>query len=224
MDIQNIIIELLILLMLFYLAFFKSYFSERGKNIALKEDIEILTKKVETVKSEIDLITKTKFDLATNERTAILDYHSKYSDWKNSIMKIYPSVLNENNYTNSEAFLDEIRTKELFFKNALDRFELLKKDREFSLLNNDVNVICLKMQTSIEKHFSKTVNMFIDLEYSRKTNTNEKHLYFYKKHIEQQKEIFEAFRDERLKLYTELIKHENILNDYLRRMLYKDME
>ena len=43
------ILEVLILLLLLYLAFFKSYFQEKGKNLATKEDTEEITSLVESV-------------------------------------------------------------------------------------------------------------------------------------------------------------------------------
>jgi hypothetical protein len=69
MQLTEIILEVLILLCGLYLALFKSYFTEKGKNLATLEDIEDITKKVEEVKSEIQkqqLVEKQKRDLKYN--------------------------------------------------------------------------------------------------------------------------------------------------------------
>lgn len=65
----QIILEVLILLGGLYLIFFKSYFTEKGKNLATLEDIEDITKKVEEVKAEIQkqkFVEKQKLDLKYN--------------------------------------------------------------------------------------------------------------------------------------------------------------
>ena len=67
----QLIIEILILVIGCYLAFFKSYITEKGKNIATKEDITEITNKIETVKNEIYYITQSKLSLKTEERNAL---------------------------------------------------------------------------------------------------------------------------------------------------------
>lgn len=47
------IVTITIICNFFIMKFFPSYFSEKGKNTATKEDIEEITKKIETVKSSI---------------------------------------------------------------------------------------------------------------------------------------------------------------------------
>lgn len=51
MQITQLVIEILLVLLGLYLAFFKSYFKEKGKNLATKEDISEITEKIETIKS-----------------------------------------------------------------------------------------------------------------------------------------------------------------------------
>ncbi len=54
MEAVRIIMEIVILIGLGYIAFFKSYFTEKGKNLASKEDLKELTEKVESVKIEFN--------------------------------------------------------------------------------------------------------------------------------------------------------------------------
>jgi len=51
----NIVLDILILISGLYLIFFKSYFKEKGKNLATFEDIEVITKKVENVKEDFNI-------------------------------------------------------------------------------------------------------------------------------------------------------------------------
>lgn len=65
----HIILDIIIIALSLYLAFFKSYFQEKGKNLATKQDIALITKQIEEVKAEIELqkaISKQKQDLKYN--------------------------------------------------------------------------------------------------------------------------------------------------------------
>jgi hypothetical protein len=88
----EIILDIIIILIGLYLALFKSYFQEKGKNIATSEDIEGLTLKVESVKQQFlekNANLKAKLDLFTNlqlghkndERQALISFHKKISQW-----------------------------------------------------------------------------------------------------------------------------------------------
>lgn len=74
-----------------------SYFNEKGKNLAQKEDIESLTKLVETVKfnftqeteflkSKLQLLSNIQGNLIIEERNAIVDFNEKYFNWYNFLI------------------------------------------------------------------------------------------------------------------------------------------
>ena len=50
MDIARLILDSVIILLGLYLVLIKSYYSEKGKNLATKEDIKDITDKMESVK------------------------------------------------------------------------------------------------------------------------------------------------------------------------------
>ncbi|MFA7444813.1 MAG: hypothetical protein WCY89_02620 [Flavobacteriaceae bacterium] len=50
MEVVGIILDLLLIVLLCYGIFFKSYFTEKGKNLATKEDISDITTKIENIK------------------------------------------------------------------------------------------------------------------------------------------------------------------------------
>lgn len=72
MDIIQIILEAVIIILGLYLALFKSYFQEKGKNIATKEDIEEITEKVETIKHNLLFGTQSKINLKNEERNSLV--------------------------------------------------------------------------------------------------------------------------------------------------------
>jgi chemotaxis protein histidine kinase CheA len=69
MEIQvvNIALNILILIGGLYLIFFKSYFKEKGKNLATFEDVEAITEKVENVKKDFNIkLEELKSELQKN--------------------------------------------------------------------------------------------------------------------------------------------------------------
>ena len=59
-ELIQLLLEALIFLLLLYLTFFRSYFQEKGKNVATKEDVEEITSLVEAVKSQLQFSLQAK--------------------------------------------------------------------------------------------------------------------------------------------------------------------
>lgn len=80
------IINLLAIILSHVLLYFRNYVQEKGKNLATKEDIEEITQKVETVKSEIGLLMQKKISYQAERYTALIDCHAQYHTWVNLII------------------------------------------------------------------------------------------------------------------------------------------
>jgi hypothetical protein len=65
LQILQCVLEVLILLLGLYLTFFKSYFQEKAKNLATKEDIGEITQTVEKIKNQLSYSTQSKLSLNT---------------------------------------------------------------------------------------------------------------------------------------------------------------
>ncbi|MHA8103624.1 hypothetical protein [Aquirufa nivalisilvae] len=85
---QIIIITLQILTVIIglYLALVKSYFQEKGKNIATKEDINFITEKVEAVKTEFQILSHSRTTLNSEKRNSYLSFYDKYFLWLNTLL------------------------------------------------------------------------------------------------------------------------------------------
>ena len=70
----QIILDIIIIGIGLYLALVKSYFKEKGKNLATKEDIGEITSKVENVKSEIELLTHRKMTFEDENDNHLLNF------------------------------------------------------------------------------------------------------------------------------------------------------
>ncbi len=134
-----------------YLAFFKSYFQERGKILATKKDIDEITEKVEKVKSDIGILTHKKITLSTEKQNALIDFNNKYSAWLNYIMHV---SLNGNTETADNYILKVTdRLDQLFYdyiisEARIDVFfntddELINKKDEMNLKTIELsNILC----------------------------------------------------------------------------------
>jgi hypothetical protein len=137
----GLVIQILILIAAVYLAFFKSYLTEKGKSAALKEDLEGLTREVESVKDEFTReqeILKTDLQrILTNdisyrneERIALINYHGIINEWVYSILEVGFGDYNKSNIDQ----LIEVRQRIASFYSkagiAKARIELLVEDKE----------------------------------------------------------------------------------------------
>lgn len=103
----HFILDIILIGLVVFVAFFKSYFTEKGKNIATSEDIEELTEKVESVKQEfveknmmlkarLDILSNVSFSHKNDERIALIEFHQKYTIWVSALTESLPHLLNNN--------------------------------------------------------------------------------------------------------------------------------
>lgn len=76
---------------------YKSYESEKGKNVATKEDIEEITQKIENVKSLLTIQTTLKVQLLNKQKEAIETCWSNYNIWRNSFLGSWINHARDNN-------------------------------------------------------------------------------------------------------------------------------
>ena len=99
METTVLIIQFVLLIAAVYLAFFKSYLTEKGKSAALKEDLQGLTRKVESVKDEfakeqeilktnLQRILTNEISYRNEERNALIEFHGIINEWLYSIDEI----------------------------------------------------------------------------------------------------------------------------------------
>lgn|GEM_PF-1957787 len=173
---MNLIIELTILLVgvgLFFTIknFLPSYFNEKGKNLATKEDVEEITEKVEKIKSEfikdieyikadLSYLNQNKFSIKAAERDALIDTNNKYSEWLNYLMNISFSDINSANYLKLNEYYKEIKTKKLNFDIAQDNLHLFLHDEELMELKMNCVTDTITLEYIITKTIIEIINHF----------------------------------------------------------------
>jgi len=132
MEIINLIFDILTILLVLYFIFFKSYFSEKGKNIAKKEDIEEITEKIENLKLSIQNINSKRHDWFLENKQSIIDFYDNYILWTEcSTMKIdiitsatfYPDKFRQ--------VIDELNIQHSKILTSIGRIELYEFDEQF---------------------------------------------------------------------------------------------
>jgi hypothetical protein len=102
----HFIIDIILIFIGLYLVYKKSYFIQKGKNIATKEDIGIITKEIETVKNEIILTVQKKSEFYKESKNAALNFYdisSFFIDYSSKVVDILA-----NNSSNFDLILKQV--------------------------------------------------------------------------------------------------------------------
>lgn len=157
----NLISNGLVLLAVLCFGLWESYFKEKGKNFATKEDIGDITKEVEDVKQffneslekfkhELNLSTQIRFSLKSAEIEALLNLYDKYFVWFNSMQSFSPPSLREPFQKEISRIIDK---SYLEFLIADSKADLFIKSKEILTLKST-----LKLSTMV---FEKEILVFL---------------------------------------------------------------
>ncbi len=225
----NFFLNIVTLGAVFYLAFVKSYFTEKGKSVAMKEDIGDITREVEDVKqffnksleqfkNDLNLSTQVSFTLKSAEIEALLNFYDKYFIWYNTLQAYSPPSLSEP-YNDKiiqiigKSYLDFLIAEskaELFIKN-FESFEIkhelksatLELEKVISLFHIEAEEYNFRYIQLIEiKDLNERQSQHEQLGKDYKTAYEE----FYKKKSECSKPIYENSITFRMDLLKELKK------------------
>lgn len=231
----EIILQILLILIGFYLAFFKSYFTEKGKNIATSEDIEDLTTKIESVKQkfiEKNSVLKSKLDLLTNlqighkndERSALIQFHKSISKWLSMLTSGSINLINsyDNNEIERKMFDYNEAYQEVIAANSL--LVLYVADEEL-----DDAILQLKLKT-LDLLSVNPMTTMINLKQNNNLVTiNEQEVNFEKKAakheelLNERTRIHSTYKENMLSGYKEVVilqkKYESRLRHLLKNLL-----
>lgn len=180
---RELIIQILLLIAAVYLAFFKSYLTEKGKSAALKEDLQGLTREVESVKNEftreqeilktdLQRILNNEISYRNEERSALINYHGIINEWLYSILEVGYGNYNKSNVDQ----LIEIRQRNASFYSkagiAKAKIELLVEEKKLVKVAGELysavlsfyhwtDMEFLKLQQNLESHKSLTDRFLI---------------------------------------------------------------
>jgi len=214
-----------------YLAFFKSYFTEKGKQLAVKEDVEEITEKVEKIKSEfineteeikaeLEFLTQNKFSLANEERSSILDYFANYSHWLNTILSTRPASIFDTDKGLTERRIELIRDAKLSYDISESRAELFFNDPKFIELKSDLVQETLKLQQNGEVCLEKVRNVHTKIDDMVKVTPNEQHSEKISELLESKETIIDEFCVNQVELHKGVLPIRQQMVSYLRKKLF----
>lgn len=160
----------------------KSYESEKGKNLATKEDISEITRQIKSVesvfsdkteklKAALNLQTNIETRLISEKRKVIAELHASLQKWRYAIVcpdltRFDNKEMNYNNLEKIDNFYSDVLTKKAIFKIYIE-------DEGLRYLIDEVNekgIECMGLAINILIHM---VNFNIELEPLKACNKNE---------------------------------------------------
>ena len=207
----QLLLQALIVILGLYLAFFKSYFQEKGKNIATKEDIEEITSKVETIRHEMHFSTESKLSIRMEERNALVEYFTKYHYWLNTILDVSPSDIDEKD----DGVFDKIQS--ILYKAKFD-FDMAKAKLEIFVENQ--NILDLEQKTILGalaiQHLVLEVmlelkQIHFKISVTRQNPDPTTQLEEYKMNLAEKQEILRKFNEAKLGKYKEVLEDCSVL-------------
>jgi len=162
----ELVIQILLLIAVVYLAFFKSYLTEKGKSAALKEDLQGLTREVESVKNEftreqeilktdLQRILNNEISYRNEERSALINYHGIINEWLYSILEVGFGNYNKSNVDQ----LIEVRQRNASYYSkagiAKAKIELLVEEKELVHAARELYVAALGFYHWTDMEFLK---------------------------------------------------------------------
>lgn len=170
-----LILQVALLLLGLYIVFLKSYFTEKGKNLATKEDIEDITKKVESIRTEfIKETEKLKIDLQFENhvkisfnidmKNCVIQTFENYHLWLNLIMDAHSNSLD---FSSKKLKFSEEKIEETYSKFLMSESKLLlyEKDMSFFELLTDIKVKTLELQSVVEKYLIEVESIIEEEEH-----------------------------------------------------------
>ncbi|MBZ0245768.1 MAG: hypothetical protein K8H85_07470 [Cyclobacteriaceae bacterium] len=161
----NFIEILLILLLGWYIAYFKNYFKKKGEHLAKKEDLAELTeiveavrhdysKDIESVKANLSLLITRRSSVFEEEKLSIIEFFSQINIWVWDTLKIETNEYFHGNY--QELTNKVIKFRDAYNKTnvAFSKMQLLIKDDKFVQSGHEYILKALELHNLVDHTIS----------------------------------------------------------------------
>jgi hypothetical protein len=180
-----IINDIVVLLLSLFLTFLKSYFKEKGKNLATREDIENITKKIESVKSmyekehinlQKELDSKIEIMKAKLKTTEI--YFQKQLESLENFLKLYNEIYPKYDHPHKDLenayieILNKLDNIDISIEKFLFKYEIYIPNEATNLLEK-ITYICIDGQIEEQYKYSIAEEILDLLNNSKKIMVNE---------------------------------------------------
>lgn len=227
-----IILQTIIICVGFYLAFFKSYFQEKGKNVATQEDIGKITKAVEDVrkqftietellKNNLNLYTGSFQSIKTLERNALIEINSKYSQWLQSLKTFSLAYYSYDFYEpllRKDLFFSE---KQMEFEVAEDNLHLYAHDEELMELKKELTKATFQLHLSVISHIISFTKNCINYNLIVNHIPPGQELEENRKYHEKQQPVIDSSISGMVELYNKILPYQVKFTKALNHRIYK---
>ncbi len=201
----QLVLDALILLLLLYIVFLKSYFQEKGKNVATKEDIEEITSLVEAVKSQLQFSLQAKLSLRAEEHQTLIDYFSKYSAWLSAITNCSALGITKDNPSRSAEIRSQLDMLHQDFDLAAGKMELFVENEDIQSQHGPLVIETLKFQAHAQQMTFDIEEVVLGANHMLLNTPLDQQAGRYSELLGKQKEIYKKFKEEQLQTYKALL-------------------
>lgn len=198
-------LEVVILLLLLYVAFLKSYFQEKGKNVATKEDVEEITSLVESVKSQLQFSLQAKLSFRAEEHQALVDYFSKYSVWLSAITNWSAVGINKENASRLAEIRSELDMLHQDFGLAAAKLELFVENEDIRSQHGPLIIETLKFHTHAQQATFDIEAIHLETKQMQLTTPPEKQAERYRELLGKESAHYKKHKEEQLAMYRAVL-------------------
>jgi len=231
-DYYFIILQALLIILNLYLAFFKSYFTEKGKRVATREDIGVITKIVEEtkshftketeqLKSQLSIYANSFHSIKTLERDALIELNTKYSAWLNSL-KTFSLAYYSYDYYEPLLRKDlDFSEKQLEFDIAEDHLHLFIHDPELMEKKQELVQATFKLHNSVLQHITKFILNCKLYNHEQEQSTPESQIELHNKYHQNQQLVIDSSLKDLKTIYEEIFPHHIAFTKILNYKIYQ---
>ena len=141
-----------------------SYESEKGKNIATKEDIEAITEKIETVKNEISYEKQRNHEFVKEREKRLLNILFYAEAVANAVNRLYVYGHNTNDTKRVHDLIDDIAKNALLIRHTsavciAAYSDMMKDNKSMTKLVDDIQLLCAELQAKAN-NVANNITMF----------------------------------------------------------------
>jgi hypothetical protein len=203
-DVFQLVMEAVILLLLFYLAFLKSYFQEKGKNLATTQDIEEITSLVESVKSQLQFSLQAKLSLRAEAHQALVDYFSKYSAWLAAISDCSFVGIDEDNASRLSEMRSRLDAHHRDVDLAAGKMELFVENEDIRAQHGTLMIETLKFQAHAQRATFEFERIQFEVRQMKLSTPAHEQIDRYRELHERVEKLYQHFKEEQLQMYRAL--------------------
>jgi hypothetical protein len=202
---MQLMIEVIVLLLLLYVAFLKSYFQEKGKSVATKEDVKEITSLVESVKMQLQFSLQAKLSFRAEEHQALIDYFSKYSAWLSAITNWSAVGINKDTGSRMASIRSDLDMLHRDFDLAAGKLELFVENDDIQNQHSSLLIETLKFQAHAQQATFDIEKIHLESKHMLLATPLEKQAEQYGEILGKEGVLYKKYQEEQLEMYRAIL-------------------